>query len=397
VSGKIKVAGVVGTRPNFMKIGPLAAEMEKHAEDFEFVLVHTGQHYDPLMNDIFFSQLGIRKPDIHLGVGSAGHAEQTAKVMLGFEKAALELEPHLVVVVGDVNSTLAAALVAAKLGITLAHVEAGLRSRDRRMPEEINRTVTDTLSDLLFTPTRMADENLLAEGVEQSKICLVGNIMIDTLIRFLGLARDRPAARSLGLEPGGYCLATLHRPANVDDPDVLSGIVAAFLQIAQELPLVFPAHPRTVKTLKTAGLYNRLESEPGIRLIEPLGYLDFVALMKSAKFVMTDSGGIQEETTYLRIPCLTLRENTERPETISRGTNLLVGRDRDKIVAEALHIAAGGGKIGGELEFWDGKVASRIVAELKKRKEMIMAPAEVRLAPGARRQNELSERGEKNV
>ena len=397
MSGKIKVAGVVGARPNFMKIGPLAAEMEKYAGDFEFVLVHTGQHYDPLMNDIFFTQLGIRKPDIHLGVGSASHAEQTAKIMLGFEKVALELAPHLVVVVGDVNSTMAAALVAAKLGITLAHVEAGLRSRDRRMPEETNRIVTDSLSDLLFTPTRLADQNLLDEGIERSKICLVGNIMIDTLIRFLELAGDRPAASSLELEPGGYCLVTLHRPANVDDQEVLSGIVEAFLNIAQELPLVFPAHPRTVKMLKASGLYRSLESDPGVRLIEPLGYLDFLALMKSARFVMSDSGGIQEETTYLHIPCLTLRENTERPETISQGTNLLVGSDRDKIVAEAQHIIAGQGKKGSELEFWDGKVASRIVAELKKRKEMIISPGAVRLAPGAQQQNELSEQGEKDV
>jgi len=384
VSGKLKVAGVVGARPNFMKIGPLAAELEKYSEDFEFVLVHTGQHYDPLMNDIFFSQLGIRKPDIHLGVGSASHAEQTAKIMLGFEKVAVELAPHLVVVVGDVNSTMAAALVASKLGIALAHVEAGLRSRDRRMPEEINRIVTDTLSDILFTPTRLADENLLAEGIQRSKICLVGNIMIDTLIRFLELAANRPAARSLGLEPGGYGLVTLHRPANVDDPDVLGGIVEAFLRVAKALPLVFPVHPRTVKMLKASGLYTPLESEPGVRLIEPLGYLDFLALMKTAKMVFTDSGGIQEETTYLRIPCLTLRENTERPETISQGTNLLVGHDREKIVTETLRIIAGEGKKGGKLEFWDGKVASRIVAELKKRKDMIMAPADQRLAPGRR-------------
>ena len=381
MSGKLKVVGVVGARPNFMKIAPLASELEKHPGDFEFVLVHTGQHYDPLMNDIFFSQLGIRKPDIHLGVGSASHAEQTAKIMLGFEKVALELAPHLVVVVGDVNSTVASALVAAKLGITLAHVEAGLRSRDRRMPEEINRIVTDALSDILFTPTPLADENLLAEGIERSKISLAGNIMIDTLIRFLELARKRPVVSSLGLEPAGYGLITLHRPANVDEPEVLSGIIEAFLRIAAELPLVFPIHPRTVKTLKASGLYTPLASAPGMRLIEPLGYLDFLALMKSARMIITDSGGIQEETTYLRIPCLTLRENTERPETISQGTNLLVGRDRDKIVAEALRIIAGEVKKGSELKFWDGKVASRIVAELKKRKDMIMTPAEQRLAP----------------
>ncbi len=381
MSAKLKVAGVVGARPNFMKIGPLAAELEKHTEDFEFVLVHTGQHYDPLMNDIFFSQLDIRKPDIHLGVGSGSHAEQTAKILLGFEKVAVELAPHLVVVVGDVNSTMAAALVASKLGIVLAHVEAGLRSRDRRMPEEINRIVTDTLSDILFTPTRLADENLLAEGIERSKICLVGNIMIDTLTRFLKLAANRPAVRSLGLEPGGYGLVTLHRPANVDHPDVLGGIVEAFLRVAEELPLVFTVHPRTVKMLKASGLYTVLESKPGVRLIEPLGYLDFLALMKEAKMVITDSGGIQEETTYLRIPCLTLRENTERPETISQGTNLLVGHDCEKIVTEALRIIAGESKKGGELEFWDGKVALRIVAELKKRKDMIMAPAAERLAP----------------
>ena len=381
---RLKIVGVVGARPNFMKISPLVRALNLEPEAFEFVLVHTGQHYDPLMNDVFFRDLELPEPDIHLGVGSGSHAGQTAKIMLGFEKVALEVKPHLVLVVGDVNSTVAAALVASKLGIALAHVEAGLRSRDRRMPEEINRIVTDTLSEVLFTPTRLADKNLLAEGIDPSRIVLAGNIMIDTLIRFLGLAEKSPLPGSLGLKPGGYGLVTLHRPSNVDSPEVLAEIVEALLTVTRDLPLVFPVHPRTVKMLKAAGLYGRVENAPGMRLSEPLGYLDFLALLRSAGIVFSDSGGIQEETTYLRVPCLTLRENTERPETIEQGTNVLVGHDRKRIVAEARKILDGGGKRGGALEFWDGNVSGRIAEELKKRKSYFTTPAEIRLAEGAR-------------
>lgn len=383
MSERLKIVAVVGARPNFMKISPLVRALSREPEEFEFILVHTGQHYDPLMNDVFFRDLELPEPDIHLGIGSGSHAHQTANIMLGFEKVALELRPHLVVVVGDVNSTVAAALVAGKLGIALAHVEAGLRSHDRRMPEELNRLVTDTLSEVLFTPTRLADKNLLAEGIDPSRIALVGNIMIDSLIRFLGPAAKSPLPGSLDLKPSGYGLVTLHRPSNVDSPAVLTEIVEALLAVARDLPLVFPVHPRTVKMLKAAGLYGRVEKAKGLRLIEPLGYIDFLALLRSARLVLSDSGGIQEETTYLRVPCLTMRENTERPETIGQGTNVLVGHDGGKIVSEARKILNGGGKKGGALEFWDGHVSLRIMEELKKRKSYLMTPAELRLAGAA--------------
>lgn len=381
MSEKLKIVGVVGARPNFMKIAPLAARLRRDPESFEFILVHTGQHYDHGMNGVFFQELGIPEPDVHLGVGSASHAEQTARIMLGFERVLFDLKPGLVIVVGDVNSTVAASLVASKMGIGLAHVEAGLRSHDRRMPEEINRIVTDTLSDLLFTPSRQADRNLLDEGVPQSRICLVGNIMIDTLVNHLRLAGKQRVVESMGLEPGNYCLVTLHRPSNVDNSAVLEEIIDALIRVAEILPVVFPVHPRTRKMLSASGLLERLEKDSAVRLVEPLGYLDFLALMKSAKLVFSDSGGIQEETTYLRIPCLTLRENTERPETIEQGTNILVGHDGGRIYQEALKIIEGRGKKGGELEFWDGKVAERIAEELKKRSGFFLTPVEERLRP----------------
>jgi len=363
-----------------MKIAPLAEAMLSEPELFDFTLVHTGQHYDSQMNDVFFTELGIPEPDVHLGVGSGSHAEQTAKVMVAFEKLLLEHRPHLVIVVGDVNSTLAASLVASKLGVSLAHVEAGLRSFDRRMPEEINRLVTDAVSDLLFTTSRQADRNLLDEGIPPQKICLVGNIMIDTLIRYLEAAAGRDTLTGLGLEPGGYALVTLHRPSNVDLQPVLAGIAGSLVRIGRRLPLVFPVHPRTRKQLEAFGLLEELEAEPGVRLIDPLGYLDFLCLMRSAKLVFSDSGGIQEETTYLRVPCLTLRENTERPETIEQGTNILVGSDPELIYREAAEILKGRGKQGGELELWDGKVARRIVDEIKKRRKWLTAPADQRMA-----------------
>ncbi|HUU26450.1 MAG TPA: UDP-N-acetylglucosamine 2-epimerase (non-hydrolyzing) [archaeon] len=381
MSTKLKIAGVVGARPNFMKIAPLASRLRMEPDQFEFILVHTGQHYDRQMNDVFFHELEIPEPDVHLGVGSGSHAEQTAKIILGFERVMLQTRPHLVIVVGDVNSTVAAALVASKLGIGLAHVEAGLRSRDRRMPEEINRIVTDTLSDLLFTPSRRADENLLAEGIAPSRICLVGNIMIDTLINCLKLAENRPSVDALGLKRGDYGIVTLHRPGNVDNPIILGEIIKALIRIARLLPIVLPVHPRAKKMLAASGLLDQVKREPGIHLVEPLGYLDFLSLMKSARLVISDSGGIQEETTYLRIPCLTLRENTERPETIEQGTNILVGHDGERIYNEALRVLEGRGKKGGALEFWDGKVAERIVAELKKRRSFFQAPPEERLKP----------------
>jgi UDP-N-acetylglucosamine 2-epimerase (non-hydrolysing) len=383
LKSKLKIAAVVGARPNFMKIAPLAAELRKYPERFEFVLVHTGQHYDKVMNDVFFSELGIPAPDIHLGVGSGSQAGQTARIMLEFEKAVLEIAPHLVVVVGDVNTTLAAALVAAKLGIAVAHVESGLRSRDRRMPEEINRVLTDALADILYTPSRLADRNLLDEGVPKEKICLVGNIMIDSLIEFLKLAEQRDLPGKLGLKPGGYGLVTLHRPANVDNEKILGDLVDALVEISGRIPLVFPVHPRTVKMLGQFGLESRLEMAPGMKTIKPLGYLDFLSLMRSSRLAISDSGGIQEETTYLGIPCITLRENTERPETISGGTNTLAGHDRGLIISLAEQALAGEIKTGSGLEFWDGKVAARIVEDLEHRREWLMRTPDERVDPAA--------------
>lgn len=379
LSDKLKIVAVVGARPNFMKIAPLARELAKYPERFEFVLVHTGQHYDSLMNDVFFSELGIPAPDIHLGVGSGSQTQQTARIMLEFEKALTEITPHVVVVLGDVNSTLAAALVAAKLGIAVAHVEAGLRSHDRRMPEEINRVVTDALSDILYTPSRLADSNLLSEGVPSRKISLVGNIMIDSLIGFLEQAGKRKIVAELGLTPQGYGLVTLHRPSNVDNREVLAGIVEALLEISDQLPLVFPVHPRTVKMLAGFGLDTKLEQAGGIRMIEPVGYLDILCLMKSARLAISDSGGIQEETTYLGVPCITIRQNTERPETILEGTNTLAGHDRELIVRLARQAIDGSGKSGGNLEFWDGAVATRIVEDLEKRRDWLISSPDERV------------------
>ncbi len=383
MSDKLKIAAVVGARPNFMKIAPLARELAKYPERFEFVLVHTGQHYDSLMNDVFFSELGIPAPDIHLGVGSGSQAQQTARIMLEFEKAVTGIAPHVVVVLGDVNSTIAAALVAAKLGIAVAHVEAGLRSRDRRMPEEINRVLTDALSDVLYTPSRLAGRNLISEGVPMEKISLVGNIMIDSLIGFLERAQQRPIVRELGLTPGGYGLVTLHRPANVDNREILGELVEALLEISAKLPLVFPVHPRTAKMLAEFGLDEQLKQTGSIRMIEPVGYLDILCLMKSARLAISDSGGIQEETTFLGIPCITIRENTERPETILEGTNTLAGHDRELIVRLAADAVAGRGKNGCDLEFWDGEVAARIVEDLEKRRGWLMSSPDDRVDQAA--------------
>ncbi len=379
MSDKLKIVAVVGARPNFMKIAPLARELAKQPERFEFVLVHTGQHYDKVMNDVFFSELGIPTPDVHLGVGSGSQAQQTARIMVEFEKAVAKIAPHVVVVLGDVNSTIAAALVAAKLGIAVAHVEAGLRSRDRRMPEEINRVVTDALSDILYTPSRLADGNLLSEGVAPEKISLVGNIMIDSLIGFLEQAGERGIVQELELTPGGYGLVTLHRPSNVDNREVLGGIVEALLEISRRLPLVFPVHPRTAGMLTEFALETKLKQAENIRMIEPVGYLDILCLMKSARLAISDSGGIQEETTYLGIPCITIRENTERPETILEGTNTLAGHDRELIVRLALDAIDGNVKNRGDLEFWDGRVAERIVEDLEKRREWLMSSPDERV------------------
>ncbi|HJW74302.1 MAG TPA: UDP-N-acetylglucosamine 2-epimerase (non-hydrolyzing) [Thermoleophilia bacterium] len=358
---RLRILHVVGARPNFMKTAPIMAEMSRHPDRFEQLLVHTGQHYDYEMSEVFFEDLGLPEPDVFLGVGSGSHAEQTARTMVAFERVVQEWSPSWVFVVGDVNSTLACALVCAKLEVPVAHVEAGLRSRDRTMPEEINRVITDQLADLLFTPSRDADANLRAEGVRPEKIHFVGNVMIDSLVRGLAGAATRPVVADLGLEPGGYVVVTLHRPSNVDDMRDLKEIIAALRTINERLPVVFPLHPRTRQSLGR-DLVDGLAGE--MRILLPLGYLDFIALLRTAGLVITDSGGLQEETTYLGIPCLTVRTTTERPVTIEKGTNRLVERSRDAILAAGLEAARAPRREHTAPELWDGHTAARIVQTL---------------------------------
>ena len=331
----LKVINVVGARPNFMKVAPIVEAMKRREREFTPLVVHTGQHYDAAMSDAFFRDLDLPQPDVYLGVGSASHAAQTAAIMERFEPVVLREQPDWVLVVGDVNSTLACALVCVKLGVKVAHVEAGLRSRDRTMPEEINRLLTDQIADLLFTPSADADENLRAEGIPPERIRLVGNIMIDSLYKHLERSRQSRIKDQLGLTDKSYAVLTLHRPANVDDPVVFGRILEALERICEQLPVVFPVHPRTRKTIAELGLDERVEKIEGLRLIDPLGYLDFLSLYSGARLVLTDSGGIQEETSVLGIPCLTLRENTERPITVTMGTNTIVGTDPEKIIAAA--------------------------------------------------------------
>jgi UDP-N-acetylglucosamine 2-epimerase (non-hydrolysing) len=366
----MKVMHIVGTRPNFMKVAPVMQEMIRH-ERFKQCLVHTGQHYDAELSTIFVDELGLPRPDIHLNIGGGSHAEQTGRMMIELEKVFQSEVPDLVVVVGDVNSTLAASVTAAKLGIRVAHVEAGLRSFDRSMPEEINRIVTDALSDVLFTTEQSGNENLLREGVREERIFFVGNVMIDTLLRFREQAKRSSILDGLRLSPGGYGVLTLHRPSNVDQPERLQKIFTVLTNIAQKIPLVFPCHPRTWKRLQELGLsenvsHNGKERRPGIILQQPLGYHDFLCLMSQAKMALTDSGGIQEETTILGVPCLTLRENTERPVTLLEGTNTLVGTSEERILAEVWKILTGQGKRGQIPAFWDGQAAPRIVEVLSR-------------------------------
>ncbi len=357
----MRILNVVGARPNFMKIAPIHREMQRRNSSFESLLVHTGQHYDERMSKLFFEDLELPEPDIYLGVGSGSHAEQTARIMLAFEKVCLETKPDLVLVVGDVNSTAACSLVASKLWIPVAHVEAGLRSFDRKMPEEINRLITDALSDFLFTTEKSGTDNLLREGISASKIHFVGNVMIDSLVYYLEKARRSEILPQLGVEAGKYALVTLHRPRNVDVKENFLRILQAFEKIQREIPIVFPIHPRTQKNIADFGLEEKVRSLENLHLIPPVGYLDFLNLEMNCKFVMTDSGGIQEETTYLGIPCLTLRENTERPVTATMGTNEIVGTDTEKIVAFSQKILQGEWKKGRRPPLWDGKTAVRIV------------------------------------
>jgi len=350
---------VVGARPNYMKVAPLFAALSRWKNTVEQVLVHTGQHYDYQMSQVFFDELDMPDPDEYLGVGSGTHAEQTARVMLAFEPVLMQRRPDWVVVVGDVNSTLACALVCAKLNLRLAHVEAGLRSWDRSMPEEINRLLTDQIADLLFTPSPEADLNLLREGVSPAKIHFVGNVMIDTLVKMLPKARLRPVVANLGLHRASYTLVTLHRPSNVDVPETLTEIMAALNEMASRQAVVFPVHPRTRLQLEQLG-----QGAGRVRLIEPLGYLDFLALMDSAALALTDSGGIQEETTFLGIPCLTVRSTTERPITITQGTNRLVASKRQAILdaVELVEQRKDGPRP--PIELWDGHAAERIAQVL---------------------------------
>ncbi len=397
---------VVGARPNFMKVAPLIRAIDKRNSScpsslitIHYVLVHTGQHYDANMSDAFFRDLRLPNPDLHLGVGSGNHGEQTGRVLIEFERVLLKEQPDLVIVVGDVNSTLACALAAVKLQIPVAHVEAGLRSFDRKMPEEINRLLTDAISDYLFTPSPEGDENLAKEGIPREKIFLVGDIMVDSLLFHLDQAKQTNILVRLGLKPSNiyaltsdlrlptsvvpYALMTLHRPANVDDMQSLDRIIRGLLEVSAHFPILFPVHPRTAKQVKAFGMEGSFQfhSSPDIKpedyfeggslkrkihCFEPLGYLDFLNLMAHAKVVLTDSGGIQEETTVLNIPCITLRDTTERPITLTEGTNVLVHNDPEKIVAEANKVLEGQRRVSQCPSLWDGHTAERIVGILAK-------------------------------
>jgi UDP-N-acetylglucosamine 2-epimerase (non-hydrolysing) len=357
----LKVINVVGARPNFMKVAPIVEAMKRREREFTPLVVHTGQHYDAAMSDAFFKDLDLPEPDVYLGVGSASHAAQTAAVMERFEPVVLQEKPDWVLVVGDVNSTLACALVCVKLGVKVAHVEAGLRSRDRTMPEEINRLLTDQIADLLFTPSADADENLRAEGIPQERIRLVGNVMIDSLLKHLPRAKNSIISRDLELSE--YAVLTLHRPSNVDAPETLKGILEAVEQVGDRMPVIFPVHPRTRKIIAESDIGEWLRKCKGLRVIDPLGYLNFLKLYSGARLVFTDSGGIQEETSVLGIPCLTLRENTERPITVTMGTNKIVGTDPAKIIAAASAALDGPRKTATNIPLWDGHTAERIVDE----------------------------------
>ncbi|MFW6147949.1 MAG: non-hydrolyzing UDP-N-acetylglucosamine 2-epimerase [Thermodesulfobacteriota bacterium] len=352
----MRICHIVGARPNFMKMAPVMRALAGK-KDVEQVLVHTGQHYDDNMSELFFRELELPTPDINLEVGSGSQAWQTAQIMMRFEKIVYDQHPDLVLVYGDVNSTVAAALVCVKVGIRIGHVEAGLRAFDRTMPEEINRLLTDQIADLLFTPSKDGDENLLREGVAQEKIHLVGNVMIDTLVQLLPKAKGE-GLKDKGLGNGNYALVTLHRPSNVDDPKMLNEIMAALSEISDDLPVIFPVHPRTRMKISEFGF--QIAENGSLHLIDPLGYLDFLALQKSSTVVITDSGGIQEETTFLGVPCLTVRKNTERPITVEMGTNVLVGQDMAQLKREIYNILDGKIRQGQVPPLWDGHASERI-------------------------------------
>ena len=359
----LSIINVVGARPNFMKIAPLHHVMAADP-DIKSALVHTGQHYDDNLSTVFFDQLGIPRPDVNLGVGGGSREEQIERIMEAFRPTVAEIKPDLVLVVGDVNSTIACARVAKENNIRVAHVEAGLRSFDWDMPEEHNRVQTDQISDYLFITEPSSIENLTKEGIK-GKAFLVGNVMIDSLANNLEKAKRSPTVADLGLTDQGYFTATFHRPSNVDDPKSMAGLVDTLTMVCEKFPLVLPLHPRTANSLEKFGLMEKLRALDNLKLTEPLGYLDFIGLLSSTKAVITDSGGIQEETTYLGVPCLTMRQNTERPVTIDVGTNTLIGSDRKRLGEELDKVLAGTYKKGEIPEMWDGKAASRIVQTLK--------------------------------
>jgi len=361
----MKILNIVGARPNFMKIAPILRQL-RHYPEIDWQLVHTGQHYEDNMSKIFFKDLEMLPPDIFLGVGSCSHAEQTARMLVKLEQVMQEYQPDLVLVVGDVNSTLAGALAAAKLNIPVAHVEAGLRSFDRSMPEEINRLCVDCFCELFFTTSRTAGDNLRRTHIPEEKIHFVGNVMVDSLYHARDRAFNSPILEKLQLQPQQYAVVTMHHPSSVDNREVLSSLLDTIAILAEQIPIVFPVHPRTTSRLQDFGLQNRLSFHPQITLTSPLGYLDFLKLLSASQFVLTDSSGIQEDTTVLGVPCLTLLENTERPETVIGGTNVLVGLGRDRILEAAFRILDGKAKVGCIPELWDGKAAQRIVEAIVK-------------------------------
>ena len=362
---KKKIMIIAGARPNFMKIAPLMKEFRNHPS-FEAVLVHTGQHYDFQMSETFFQDLDIPKPDVYLNVGSGSHAVQKAKIMMAFEEVLLQKQPDLLIVVGDVNSTVACSLVAAKLSTPVAHVEAGLRSFDRGMPEEINRLVTDALSDYLFVSEASGMHNLKKEGLPKQKVHFVGNVMIDTLLGHRAKIAKSDIMKKLALKPKTYCVVTLHRPSNVDSKEALEKILDILEAISRRVKIVYPIHPRSRKMIQEHGIHERVQKIQNLSLLDPQGYVDFIQLVKNASFVLTDSGGIQEETTVLRVPCLTMRDNTERPVTIKLGTNRLVRRNKEEILRHIDAILRGRTKQGQIPPYWDGRAAKRIVKVLQK-------------------------------
>ncbi|GJQ22168.1 MAG: UDP-N-acetyl glucosamine 2-epimerase [Bacteroidia bacterium] len=353
-----KIISVVGARPNFMKVAAIHRALKKYDTEIQHMICHTGQHYDGKMSKAFFDDLELPQPDFYLGVGSATHAQQTAKIMVAFEQVIEQERPDLVIVVGDVNSTLACSLVAAKMMIRIAHVEAGLRSFDRSMPEEINRVVVDTLADYLFVTERSAIDNLKKEGMSEAKIFFVGNVMIDSLVNYLPKAIQSRSMERFGLRPSSFILATFHRPSNVDTQEGLGNIVKLLNELADHQPVVFPVHPRTNAKIASNGFQKSFKEN--VIITEPLPYLDFLCLMRNASLVATDSGGIQEETTFMRIPCITIRENTERPVTVEEGTNYLAGRNPTLVAEIANQVLSGKAKIGRIPKLWDGMAGERI-------------------------------------